>query len=165
MKEYFKQRYGNLTIHFVEDSLPANTYIVLSDKGIEIKATYEIFDNTTAITKVGVRVADKNLVFSANGNLTVDGAQSTLKEFQSVGFEDGSIKKERRGKLVITYGPYQIFTKVHRPWERSDKTSSFVPHIGLHVGVLKSAKVTPTGFIGARMSVDPTQYVTFESIV
>jgi len=165
MREYFRHKFANLSMHFVDDSLPPSVYIVLADKGIEVKAIYEAFGNTTAITKVGVRVADKNLVVSTNGNLAVDGVQSSVSEFQPVEFENGSIKKERREKLVVTYGPYQIFMKVHPPFEHNDKNSSYVPHISLFVGVQKSAKVAPSGFIGARISVDPAQYISPETIV
>jgi hypothetical protein len=38
--EYFREKYGNLTVHFVEDSLPPSVYVVLADKGIEVLSHY-----------------------------------------------------------------------------------------------------------------------------
>eukprot|EP00026_Physarum_polycephalum_P012315 Phypoly_transcript_12610.p1 GENE.Phypoly_transcript_12610~~Phypoly_transcript_12610.p1 ORF type:complete len:318 (+),score=44.69 Phypoly_transcript_12610:112-1065(+) len=166
MKEYFRNKYSNITVHFVENNLPPNVYVVLADKAIEVKALYETVGDTTAITKVGVRVADKNLIVSANENFELDGVQKSLKEFDTVEFENGSIKKERCGKLAVTYGAYQIFIKVHQSFEHEgEDASSDSTYIRLMVGVQKSAKVTPTGFVGARIAIDPASFISPESIV
>jgi len=163
---HYRYMHANLSMHFVEDTLPPNTYVVLADKGIEIKAAYERMGNTTAITKVGVKVADKTVVVSTNGNLAVDGVESDISQFESIEFESGFMKKKHNA-LIVHYGVYRIFMRVHRTSEVSDEREQCehsVPHIGLHVGVEKTAKVTPGGFVGARMAVDPAQYTTPESI-
>jgi len=165
MREYFREKYGNMSLHFVEDNLAPNVYLVLSDKGIEVQAKYEIFNNTPALTKVGLRVADKHLVVSTNATILLDGVSSTFKEFQDLEFETGSIKKERMGNVVITFGPYQIFVKVDCPYKFQHRDPTYVPQIGLRVGVQKSAKVMATGFVGVRISIDPSQFTTADTIV
>jgi len=155
MREHFRQEYGNLTLHFVEESLPANVYLVLSDKAIEITAAYESIGDRTAMTKVGIKVADKKVIISKS-KLTIDGTETKLKDFEHIGLEHGYIKGER-GKLIISHGAYTVFVKVPCP-KRDDS------HVGFVVGVEENAKVTPTGFIGARISVDPRKYTTFETI-
>jgi hypothetical protein len=159
---HWAKEYHDLNMYFVEASLPPNVYIVLSDKGLEVKALYETSGNTTVITKVGVRVADKDVIVSTNENITIDGVQSTFNE-TTIELDSGSIKEER-GKLIIEYGAYHLFIKMPCPY-MAQKYETYVPHIGLRVGVEKSAKVMPAGFVGARISVDPAQFVTFETIV
>ena len=36
------QKYANLTMYFVEDSLPVSVYIVLADKGLEVFCFYHL---------------------------------------------------------------------------------------------------------------------------
>jgi len=154
MREEFWKKFENLTIHFVDKNLPPNVYLVLEDKGIQVRAAYEACGGRSVITRVGIQVADKYLTISGSGKISIDGQETEVTE---EGINFGVAKITGRHHFVhVTYGVYSLFMKV--------KHYDECAHVCAKVGVEQSAKVTPGGFIGKRISVDPFEYVSVSKI-
>jgi len=154
---YWKTVFANFSMHFLEHDLVPSVYVVLTDKGIQVNAEYEVCGNETALTKVGIQVSDIYVIVYANGNLVVDGQASNISEFTSLEFENGEIIMSHHF-LTVKYGVYSVFMKIKA---HGDK---LCPRVGVLVGVEKSVKATPGGFLGARIAVDPANYLSLESI-
>jgi len=152
-KDHWKM-FANMTMQFVDRNLPANTYVVLQDKGIQVRALYEACGDRTVVTKVAIQASDKMIVVSANGKIKVDEDETDISRLQTLKLANDVVKITTKHDrfLRVEYGVYNVFSFVDEHDE--------CPHVGLSVAVDKNAKVSAKGFVGLRLSVNPTDFVT-----
>jgi len=151
-KDHWKM-FANMTMQFVDRNLPANTYLVLEDKGIQVRALYEACGNRTVVTKVAIEASDKKIIVSASGKIQVDEDETDISRLQTLKLANDVVKITTKHDrfLRVEYGVYNVFSTIDGHDE--------CPHVGLGVAVAKNTKVSAMGFIGQRLSVNPTDYV------
>ncbi|MEM6941351.1 MAG: VWD domain-containing protein [Pseudomonadota bacterium] len=127
------------------------TYNILSDKGVQMNATFKAWNNpgTTVVETVGLTVGDKQIQINKDGSMVLDGKHIAAgKEGSYLG---GTVTVNHKGDITVHAGEYDI---TFNDFRSNAKAGAWINNIKLSSDDAVSDKVLPDGLWGTTVDGD-----------